>query len=325
MRIAVEVKTRYVKEVVLKKHRVEEFSQYEKHKWVYILVMPMMWALVGYVFVKKMVWQYAFGKKVYINTFLFDGLSRPLRAIKNGAASWRALDLIYNYFEQYRGFHPEYYSDGLKSVERILADFWIGMMNAQAVRNRKKYVAERLSHLVKEVAKTSDEVRIFSIASGSAQAVFEAIQQSGIGASRVRVSLLDLDETALEYSLNLAKEMGVETSITTICGNTANVSRVIKEFDPHIVEMVGFLDYRPDTKAIKLFQKIHRPLMVGGYFVTANICPNPEMRFLEWVINWKMIYRSKEALEEILKDGGFCDCSVVVEPQGIQAIAIAQK
>lgn len=329
MEIAVKAKMGYEKEEVLQKQMVEKTSkesstvECENYRWLYILAMPLMWALVGYVFVKKMVWQYAFGKKVYTNTFLFDGLCRPLRAIKEGAASWRALDLIYNYFEKYRDFHPEYYPDGLYWYERVIADFWIGMMNAQAVRNRRKYVAEELSYLIKKVAETSDEVRIFSIASGSAQAVFEAIQQSG-NVSKIGVTLLDLDETALVYSQDLAKKMGIN-SVATIHGNTGKVEKAIEEFNPHIIEMVGFLDYRPNEKAVKLFQKIYRPLMFDGYFITANVCPNAEMRFLEWVINWKMIHRDKEVLEEILKEGGFCDCSVVTEPQGIHAIAIAQK
>lgn len=336
MGIAVEVKTGYVKKEMGLNGccRVEELSrdegrsvntevEYEKNRLVYILAIPIMWALVVYVFVKKMVWRYAFGKKVYTNTVFFDGLCRPARAIKDGAASWRALDLIYNYFEKYQYFHPIYYPNGLYWYERVIVDFWMGMMNVQAVRNRRKYVAEKLSHLIKKVDETSDEVRIFSIASGSAQAVFEAIQQSGV--LNVKVKLLDLDETAIQYSQKLAGEMGINSSVTTICGNTANVEKIIKEFNPHIVEMIGFLDYRPDDRAVKLFQKIYRSMAVGSYFITANICPNVEMRFLEWVINWKMIYRSREMLEKILEDGGFCDRNVVTEPQRIHTIAIAQK
>lgn len=335
MGIAVEVKTGYAKKEVGLNGccRVEELSrdegrrevEYEKNRLVYILVMPIVWALVGYVFVKKMVWQYALGKKVYTNTIFFDGFCRPLRAIKDGAASWRALDMIYNYFEKYRYFHPVYYPNGLGWFERLIADFWIGNMNAQAVRNRRKYIAEKLAGLIKKVAENSNEVRIFSIASGSAQAVFEAIQQSGISASRVKISLLDIDEMALVYSRNLAKAMEAETFITMICGNTANVGEVIKEFNPHIIEMVGFLDYRPDIKAVKLFRKIYEPLMIGGYFITANICPNPEMGFLKWDINWPMIYRRKENLVKILEEGGFRNCCAELEPQRIHAIAIAQK
>lgn len=320
------------KEVALVGDRVEKSSNseggvkadYEKNRLVYMLAMPIMWALVGYVFVKKVVWQYCFGKKVNTNTIFFDGLCRPLRAIKEGAASWRALDLIYNYFEKYRDFHPVYYPNGLWWWERLIADFWIGMMNAQAVRNRKKYVVGELSRLIRKVAENSDEVRIFSVASGSAEAVFDGIIQSGI--ANVKVVLLDLDETAIEYSRKLAGEKGITSSIiTTICGNTTNVGKIIEEFNPQIIEMVGFLDYRPDSKAVKLFQKIYNPLMIGGYFITANICPNPERRFLQWIINWMMFYRKKEALKDILKEGGFRKHNVELEPQGIHAIAIAQK
>lgn len=340
--MGITVEYKYPKQVVLDKDRQREKVSRdrslgcEKRSWVYIFAVPFMLVLVAYVFLKTLY----INRKVLVksakerkkewkvpntNTLFFDGLSRPLRAIKDGAASWRALDLIYNYFEEYRYFHPEYYPNGLGTIERLLADFWIGMMNAQAVRNRRKYVADQLAGRIKEVFGKEGVVRIFSIASGSAQAVFEAILKSGVPQASIRIKLLDIDQTALDYSYALAEKMGLKIRIDLVRLETKQAERIIRDFNPHIIEMVGFLDYRPDERAVELFKRIHSSLMVGGYFVTANVCPNAEMGFLKWIINWKMIYRSRKVLEKLLKEGEFNDCDVFLEPQKIHAIAIARR
>jgi len=61
-------------------------------------------------------------------------------------------------------------------------------------------------------------------------------------------------------------------------------------FKPNIVEMIGFMDYRPLKQAIALVKRIYNILPNGGKFLTANMIPNPEQYFMKWVINWSMTY-----------------------------------
>jgi len=71
---------------------------YETKRWLYQLSLPLMWILTIWVMIKK-----AMGRNFQINTLFFDGLSIPCRKIKEGAASWQALDIIYNYRFGIRG------------------------------------------------------------------------------------------------------------------------------------------------------------------------------------------------------------------------------
>jgi SAM-dependent methyltransferase len=283
---------------------------YEKRKRLYLLSLPLMWLLTIWVAFKKKI----LGINPKINTFWFDGLSPFCRKAKEEAGTWRALELIYNFkFGQQDG------------IGGRISDYWFGMINAQAVRNRLKLVKHELTKAIKEIAKKEKEVRLLSLASGSAQGIIEVVTE--LKEIDIKVVLLDLDPTAIEYSRNLARKYGVEEKITFITGNLLNLERVANEIKPHIIEMVGFLDYRPHAKAVRLIRRIYESLMPGGRFITANICPNPEQYFLKWVSDWAMIYRRPEELGGILIEGGFTpeNCRIICEPHRVHAVAICRK
>lgn len=296
----------------------QETRRLEERRVMYFIALPAMWSIAAWVFVKKMCFKFFLKKELETNFLFFDGLSKPLRQIKEGAASWRALDIIYNYNEDIRS--------SLLGIERVLADFWIGMRNAQAVRNRKELVVRLLAEYISlfHGRNGCERVKIFSLASGSAQAVLEAGERAGLP---IDLCLLDIDQSALDYSLRLLKEKELEGMVflSTIRGSATNCCKEIAAFKPQIVEMVGFLDYRPHKKAVALVQKIYHSLPVDCYFITSNICPNGEAKFLKWVINWRMIHRKPKGFSKILQEGGFKKYIILLEPQRIHAIAVAWK
>ncbi len=288
---------------------VENNNGYDTKRTLYFLTLPLMLVFAGWVFLKKKI----IGRNPETNILWFDGLSRSCRMVKEGAASWRALDIIYNFTFTGRG------------IEGIVENYWFGMMNAQAVRNRFKLVKRELMWAIIEIAKTEKEIRLLSLASGSAQPIIEAINE--LREFNIKATLVDLDPSAIDYSRQLAKRYGVEDRITFVVGSLSALGRITNGRRPHIIEMVGFLDYRPTAKATHLIKKIHDVLLPGGIFLTANICPNPEQYFLKWVINWSMIYRRSEELGEILVNAGFSpkNCQIFCEPLKFYAIAICRK
>jgi len=293
---------------------------YETKRWLYWLSLPLMWVLTIWVMIKKTIWGVV-DRELGINTFLFDKLSVPCRGIKEGAKSWRALDIIYNY------------KPGVESgIRGRVSDFWIKIINAQAVRNRLRLVKRELAEAVREIAKTESEVRIFSIASGSAQAVFETMMEVMEEGIKVKAFLLDLDQTAIYYSRAMAKDYGLEEQIGFIRSGTGKLEEIAREFRPHIIEMVGFLDYRPEEKATTLIKRIYQILPIGGKFLTANMSPNSEQYFMKWVINWTMIYRWPRALARILVNGGFNEklgggerIRIIYEPLRLHMVAVCSK
>jgi SAM-dependent methyltransferase len=201
------------------------------------------------------------------------------------------------------------------------------MVNAQAVRNRLRLVKRELAKAIKEIAQREEEIVLLSIASGSAQAVLETMLEVRKEGLKVKAFFLDLDSTAIEYSRKMAEKYGLKDKIHFIRTSTANLEKVIDGRRPHIVEMIGFLDYRPNAKAIALIKRINNLLLPGGKFLTANMCPNFEQYFMKWVINWRMIYRTPKELGQIIAGGGFDpgNCQIICEPLQLHALAVCQK
>lgn len=286
-------------------------SDYEIRRELYLLSLPLMWCLIIWVTIKKQVFK-LIGIKLRTNVSLFDGLCAVCRKIKEKAKSWEALEIIYNWH-----FGKE------KNVIGRLTDFWLGMINAQAVRNRLKLVYKELLKAVEEIGQNSKEMQIFSIASGSARAVIGVIAK--MSRLKVYACLFDLDKGAIACSQKIAQEFKVEDRIFFKRGSFRKIENIFKEKIFYIVEMIGLLDYLNDDEAVLLIKKIHTFLPIGGKFLIANICPNPEQVFMKVVIDWDMIYRTPKELRLLIEKGGFQEIKIICEPLGLHTLAICTK
>ena len=298
------------KESSLSVEQWERFS-YEEVRCLYVLALPLMWVLVRWVKFKR-----RYGLINEVNTILYDGLGKSCRAIKEGAASWKALEVIYNY------------KFG-KKLSTIVDDFWIGMRNAQAVRNRLKILKHELWATANEIAKHNKEVRILSLAAGSAEGVFQVasrLKQSGYPFSIV---LIDVDKDAIEFVLKEAQRLGLSENVHAEVGNVLSFQKQIGNFRPNVIEMAGLLDYLNDGIAKMLIRQIQKILPEGGYFLTCHIHKNAEREFLTEVIGWGkdpvMLYRTRQELEDVVREGNFNTMTIITEPHSIHSVVIAQK
>ncbi len=253
----------------------------------------------------------------HISSLFVDRFSRFNHQAKYGAAGWRSLDLFYNYHEKVTPALDH-------NLEGALTRYWMGMANRQAVTNRLKIVVNLLTDAFAEFAH-EPEIRILSLASGSAQAVITAMLRCP--QLNVRVVLIDNDETAIEEAKKNASQAGLADRFAFVCGATSQLEDVCAGCHPHIIEMVGFLDYRPTAKAIELIRRIRDSLPDGGIFITSNVRGNLEKPFLDWVLLWPMIYRTEEELAELLVEGGFAPANSVLiyEPFKIHGVAISRR
>ena len=264
----------------------------------------------------RILWEMGRNKR-HVSSFAVDRFSHLCHEIKANAANWRSLDICYNYLEKFR---PK---DG--GLANRLTDFWLrNLMNRQAITNRKKMLTNLLIKAFNKF-RNEPEVRIVSFASGSAQAVIEAIKECP--SINVKAVFIDIDPTALEESKRIAMAMGLNGNLNFVRGTLKTLNKVCNDFSPHIIEMVGLLDYLSKERALRLIQKIEQNLPKGGIFITCNIKKNPEKVLLDWVFLWPMVYRSKSKLAELLVKGGFSpeNVEIIYEPQEIHGIGVCQK
>jgi hypothetical protein len=287
---------------------------YEKNSWVDTLKLPLIFGLAFWVALKKKI----FGPNLKINTFWFDGASPTCKKVKENATTWRALDIIYNY------------SPGKdKSFSGRITDFWNNLKNIKAVRNRLRLIKKQLRENIKKFINNDQEkeIRLVSIASGSAQGVIEVMKEFKQKGIFIKAIFLDKDPTAIEYSKNLARKAGVFDRITFVNKSTTDLESVVSGFRPHIIEVTGLLEYRPNEKALNLLKRIQNFLTSGGVLLTSNIAPNPERYFSYWVGNWPLIYRTERELSELVVKAGFNtkNCQIIKEPLKFHNIVICVK
>lgn len=281
---------------------------FEKKSGITNFFSEILFLLIAFwVWIKKI-----FNPKLKTNFIFYDGKSNSCREIKENSGGWRALDVVYNYKQ---------------GEENSFADFWWRIMNAQAVRNRLRIVKYLLSKNIKEISDKGEEVRIISIASGSAQGVLESVFEAKKKGILVKAVLIDLDPTALEHAKSIAQNLNIDNQIQYANKRASSLVDIAKEFNPNIIEMVGFLEYRNKEKSIKLVRSIYESLSDKGVFLTSQISQNIEVFFIEQVLNWKMIYRKPKDSKEILLGAGFNakKCNFFWEPLKIHYVMECKK
>ncbi len=227
------------------------------------------------------------------------------------------------------------YSKGYKhSTNRIMQKLphwiWFNTNNSKAVRNRILLVKRELVSVLKRFNERGENVLLLSIASGSARAVIEAIEEvKFVSGDRLSVTFLDKNPDALEYSRQLLSDRGlyVKDQYSWVNATAGSFVRGCHKNQYNLIEMVGLLDYFTDEYAINLFSSIREILRSGGVFITANINHNSEQRFLKRVVGWTMIYRSAEELGKLLLLSGFMEDEIKLyyEPLKVHAIAVVTK
>ncbi len=121
----------------------------------------------------------------------------------------------------------------------------------------------------------------------------------------VKVLLLDADASAIGEAKKIVGEAGFNDRFSYVNDTTKVIEDVARVFQPHIIELMGFLDYRSRRQAITLIDLIRKQIPDGGIFITCNIRKNREKIFLDWVFIWPMIYRSEDEFADLIVHGGF--------------------
>lgn len=250
----------------------------------------------------------------------WNSLSPLLAGFSLNEASFKALEQIYT--------HDGVRFNGMRGVDDGgLVKKWIECFNnARAVRERRSITVKLLVKNIQAIADLYPEgINVVSVASGSSRCVIEALAQtSGI---KVNALMLDWDEEAREYSLQLAEEYGVSERVKVISGDVVRITRYLPE-TVHIVEAVGIIDYLDDRLTLHLLKQIQRLLAPNGVVIASNIMPNPESEFLHTAIGWRpMYYRIEEEFGNLVTQAGFGQdgCRIYRTPIPIYSLVETKK
>jgi hypothetical protein len=248
---------------------------------------------------------------------LFTGSSKRAKTVHEHASTHRALEVIYSFD------HKLNFDKGI--LDGFFAYFWLKTNNAKALRNRLKLVKKELEKAIKSINKK--EIRILNLACGSNRAVIEIIGNHKDNFD-FEVFAIDKNESAIEDAKKFAQLFDISNLFQW---HQDTISKFFEEnnnikFD--IIEMVGFLDYLDDEKAIRLFNQIYSTLTNKGVFITGSIKDNPERRFVTEVVGWpNLIFRSEFDLIKIIMGSKFksSKIKIIYEPQNIHGVIVCKK
>lgn len=248
---------------------------------------------------------------------LFVGSSQTAEAVHKQATTHRALDLIYSFN------HKLNFDKGI--IDGFLTYFWQSTNNAKALRNRFKLVKKELEKAIYSLGKK--EIKLLNLACGSSKAVIEVVAKHRDDFI-FKVSGVDKSELAIEDSRKLSSDFKVGHLFNWHQDTISNFLKKHSNLKFDIIEMVGFLDYLEDEKAISLFDQIYSVLSDKGVFITGNIKDNPERKFLTEVVGWPhLIFRNESDLTKLFEASQFkaSKIEIVYEPQKIHGVVVCKK
>jgi hypothetical protein len=233
--------------------------------------------------------------------------------------------MIYN-------FCPGSACNYIQSIDSL----FLGMAAAQAVRNRRVILAERITLQYRAVARTRP-VRVTAFAAGPASEVFDAWEALG-RPSDLHACLVDGDPKAVESlkKRSVALDFDGPNASTLLCAavrkaNLAHVAmrKVKLGFQPQdIVYSLGLTDYLQDELVVKLLDVSFELLRPGGVVIIGNFHEeNPDRACLDYVLDWKLIHRSEQDMHRLMSQSRFADpcCSIIREPTGVQMLAVGVR
>lgn len=222
---------------------------------------------------------------------------------------------------------------GDSTLGRMLHKYSVTRTAAQAVRNRRGWIASVVHRFAMERGPGAPLLRVLSVACGPALEVRD-ILQTPRDCRSVHFSLFDQDQQALLEAGSLVQEietrLGAEVSVDFIKESvrTMLVTRALQERwgQFHFIYSMGLFDYLTAPVAAAVLRKLYQLLEPGGEMVIGNFSlVNPDRIFMEYWHDWKIIHRSEQDLLRLALGLSGAEAAVQADPTGIQMLLHLKK
>jgi extracellular factor (EF) 3-hydroxypalmitic acid methyl ester biosynthesis protein len=208
-------------------------------------------------------------------------------------------------------------------------DSWaLRLSPTRAVQNRRPL----LTGLVKEAAgewRQPDPMPVTSLASGPARELFDLFVDEE--RPNIHATCVDIDNEALTYASEMAHNLELTDKMSFVKDNIVRMARgrgrtILQP--QRIIYSTGLIDYFQDGSVIALLDWVYDNLLPGGRVVLGNFdTSNPDKEFMDHILEWVLIHRSPEQLEELFARSRFGDSPVRIirDDTGVQLLAISER
>ncbi len=229
---------------------------------------------------------------------------------------------IYRTFQKPLGYAGDYEMvsmmlrdpyEGSSMFAKILNRLFLDTAPVVAHRNRITYLMQRLHEETERMAAQGKIARIFNLGCGPAQEVQNFLIQDNL-CDNADFLLLDFnDETITNTTRDLESLRARHRRRTGVKLEKRSVHQILKEssragagFEPGSFDLVycaGLFDYLSDRICRRLLEVFYDLVAPGGLLVATNVdISNPSRNWMEYVLEWHLVYRNKEGFAKIAPD-----------------------
>ena len=223
---------------------------------------------------------------------------------------------------------------GASTFSKLMHKHAVGVTAAQSVRNRIALIAQKIDYCQKHCySAMHDRFKVLSVGCGPAFELKNLIK-SPHDCERFQFALFDQDPVAL------AEASEVVRAISTITGRTPTVdfiegsvrtmlfSRKLNQkwgrF--HFIYSLGVFDYLTFRVAKAVLDRLYRLLKPGGDLIIGNFhVSNPSKYYMEYWVDWALIYRTEEEFRRMYESISPAEASVLYDDTGSQMFLHLKK
>jgi hypothetical protein len=227
-------------------------------------------------------------------------------------------------FNKPRGYAGDYemmnhvYSRELRGATlfaKCMQRYFVDEPAGRAVRNREEYVRGKIRTVLNEKNGTA---KILSVASGPAKEIQNFVREYKGDFSKIEFHLLDQDLDALKHAQRKIQEAAFDSHKTVkLVLHHKSIKTVIssglpeKGFD--LIYSAGLFDYFTEPVAVFAAKQLFQGLNPAGSLIIGNFSlNNPNQFAMGLIMDWDLIYRSRDQLETMFAGIGK---SIVIEEE----------
>jgi SAM-dependent methyltransferase len=212
---------------------------------------------------------------------------------------------------------------GYTKLGKIIDRLLLNLPAAKATRYRKEKIIEILRKEMKQNMVKGIKTRIVDIASGPARYLVELITKEI--ENNVEVLCLDIDRASLAHGKKIAGTRPIlykKANVLRIGRHHKRLSEKIG-WQPNLIVASGFYEYLEDRLVISSLKMIKNSLERGGLLLFITQRDSPNRKLIEKLgitksgEKWVLFYREPELIKKLLKDIGYNDIGIEVDPWGM--------
>ena len=205
---------------------------------------------------------------------------------------------------------------------------------SQAVRNRRALIAKEINEFGERVRSGPDRrIKVLSVASGGAMEMWD-IFRTPEDCDLFEVYLLDQDELALEEARQTAEQVmehlgrRIRIEFLNYSVRTMLVAPGLKnglgKYD--FIYSMGLFDYLTPRVGRALMSRLCSMLNDEGELLVGNFhVSNPSRHYMEYWVDWVLIYRTEEEFKELINGSPVRDVDVYFEDTRSQMFIRVRK